>query len=142
MKRHNIILLLLCFLIIACISGCNKKEDTINNKNQTFAEESIKNVTVVIENLEFQVPSSWLIFGNQMRKNSIPVLQIEVSSFDEKKLMSEFQYKDTEECVRSFSPNGIYLKRESANIKEVNGLSVFEFVCVMLISILNQRICL
>lgn len=132
-KVKNIHILLICCSAIALsISGCSKvtgQENPVVKEAKTdTTADAESNTTVVIDDLELHIPSSWTICGNRMFSDDTPVIAVDINDFDEKRLKKEFQ-EDTEACIKSLLPNGIYLQNNSANLKNVNGFSIYEFVC-------------
>lgn len=128
MKRIYI-LLICCSIFVLGIASCKAMEKSKNNVIYKTKSNDIVNSTVVIDDLELQVPSLWTIQGNVMLFENMPVLKVEINDFDENNLKQAFQYKSTEECVSSFLPNGVYLQSDNAKVREINDFSIYEFVC-------------
>ena len=131
--KHVHILLICCSVIALSISGCAKvtgqENPVVQEAKKETTADAASNTTVVIDDLELHVLSSWTICGNRMFSDDTPVIAVDINDFDEKRLKKEFQYEDTEACIKSLLPNGIYLQNDSANIKNINEFSIYEFVC-------------
>ena len=126
MKRVYI-LWICCFILVLSIAGCKPEEDSDSRAVQEKID--AENTTVIIEDLELQVPSLWTIHDHTMLFENMPVLAIESNDFDESRLKQEFQYETTEECIRSFLPNGVYPQSNGAIVREINGFVIYEFAC-------------
>lgn len=131
--RHVQILLLCCSILIISATGCSgiKRPDSyvVQETEDESGIESVPSTRVVIDDLVLQIPYLWTIQDNSMFLDEVPVLTVEVNTFDESKLKREFQYKSTEACIKSLLPNGVYLQKDNAEIREINGFSVYEFSC-------------
>lgn len=113
MKHVHI--LLICSIIALSVTGCAKATGQENPVVQEAKTETVtdgaSDTTVVIDELELHVPSLWTICGNTMFSDDMPVIKVDINDFDEKRLKNEFQYENTEACIKSLLPNGIYLQR-------------------------------
>lgn len=134
MKRLHISLLICCTVLVLSTTSCEAEEPNRYTVQETEKSVTVNTVpismsTVVINDLELQVPSSWTIQDHVMFYADKPVLKVETFDFDENKLKQEFQYESTEACIRSLLPNGVYLQSNSVFVREIHGFSIYEFVC-------------
>lgn len=127
--KHGYILWICCFMFVLSIAGCKAAEEPNSKAVYETEKNDIADSTVVIDDLELKVPSVWTIHEHTMFFENMPVLAIESDDFDESRLKQEFQYESTEECIKSFLPNGVYPQSNDAKVREINGFLIYEFAC-------------